>query len=206
VCACAYLFFCPYVYTHTYTSTCRAPVARSDIAGNFEKFIIGKCGTPLTRFCCFFPAVSIHQKSYFSVRVLITSNRIKKRNVWHALDTFWQQLLPFRRVFPVLFYFVLSLACTCVYVSVCSGCARVLSLFVCDCCVRAFCVRACAYMCILSQVQHSESGHSALLIQYRCVLMEFRTLLMESRALFVECMECRALLMGCRALLTKHMV
>jgi len=80
----------------------------------------------------------------------------------------------------------------------------VLSLFACDCCVRAFCVRACAYMCILSHVQH-ESGYSALLIQSRCVLMEFRTLLTESRALFVECLECRALLMGCRALLTKHM-
>jgi len=36
----------------------RAPVARSDIAWNFEKFIISKSGVPVKRFCSWFPAVS----------------------------------------------------------------------------------------------------------------------------------------------------
>ena len=39
--------------------TPRAPVARSDIAWNFEKFIISKSGLPLKRFSCWFPAVGV---------------------------------------------------------------------------------------------------------------------------------------------------
>lgn len=44
-------------WAHIMPHAPRAPVARSDVASNFEKFLISKAGLPIKRFSSWFPAV-----------------------------------------------------------------------------------------------------------------------------------------------------